>query len=92
MGLKLGEEVFRDIEITFSRNIPADEAAVVTMVNSLKGTISDETLLSQIPFVTDVQKELARVKAQKEENMQIFGGNLFNTEEDDESEELDMEE
>lgn len=91
-SLKLGEEVFRDIEITFSRNIPADEAAVVAMVNSLKGTISDETLLSQIPFVTDVQKELARVKAQKEENMQIFGGNLFNTEEDDESEELDMEE
>lgn len=86
-SLKLGEEVFRDIEITFKRNIPADEAAIVNIVNSLKGTVSDETLLGQIPFVTDVQKELEKVHAQKESNMELFGGNLFDSSESESQDE-----
>jgi SPP1 family phage portal protein len=89
-SLKLGEEVFRDINIEFKRNIPADEAALINMINSLKGTVSDETLLSQLPFITDVQKELEAVKEQKQNNLDIFGGgNLFaETEEDEENEEI----
>jgi SPP1 family phage portal protein len=87
-SLKLGEEVFRDIEIEFKRNIPADEAALINMINSLKGTVSDETLLGLLPFISDVQMELEKVKAQKEANMDMFGGNLFTetTEEDEEEE------
>lgn len=86
-SLKLGEEVFRDIVITFTRNIPADEAAIITMVNGLKGTVSDETLLGQIPFVTDVPKELERVRAQKESNLDLFGGDFFDASEDESQEE-----
>lgn len=88
-SLKLGEEVFRDIEIEFKRNIPADEAALINMINSLKGTVSDATLLSQLPFITDVEAELEAVKEQKQNNMDIFGGgNLFTeTEEEEENEE-----
>lgn len=86
-SLKLGEEVFRDIEIKFKRNIPADEQAIVNIVNGLKGTVSDETLLGQIPFVTDVQKELEKVKSQKESNMDLFGGNFFNASESESQEE-----
>jgi SPP1 family phage portal protein len=86
-SLKLGEEVFRDINIEFKRNIPADEAALINMINSLKGTVSDETLLSQLPFITDVQKELEAVKEQKQNNLDIFGGgNLFAETEEDEEE------
>lgn len=91
-SLKLGEEVFRDIEIEFKRNIPADEAALINMINSLKGTVSDATLLSQLPFITDVEAELEAVKEQKQNNMDIFGvggGNLFaEEEEEDENEEI----
>ena len=77
-SLKLGEEVFRDIQIEFKRNIPADEAALINMINSLKGTVSDQTLLSQIPFITDVERELELVQEQKQNNLDIFGGgNLF---------------
>ena len=86
-SLKLGEEVFRDIEIEFKRNIPADEAALINMINALKGTVSDETLLSQLPFISDVQAELEKVKAQKESNMDIFGGGLFDSSESDSEEE-----
>ena len=88
-SLKLGEEVFRDIKIAFKRNVPADMTQVSQMINSFRGLISDETLLGQVDFVTDVQKELERVKAQKESNMDLFGGNFFNSSESSTEEEED---
>ena len=72
-SLKLGEEVFRDIEITFKRNIPEDTASIINTVNSLKGTVSDATLLAQIPFISDVQAELAALQKQKAANMELYG-------------------
>lgn len=75
-SLKLGEEVFRDIDISFTRNIPEDNSSIVNLVNALKGTVSDATLLAQIPFVKDVQAELEAIKTQKQENISLysFGG------------------
>ena len=61
-SLMLGEEVFRDIQITFSRNIPVDDTSVINMVSQLQGVVSDATLLSQLPFVQDVNAELEAVK------------------------------
>lgn len=77
VSLSLGEAVFRDIQIDFKRNIPADEANTINLVNALKGTVSDATLLSQLDFITDVNAELEAVKAQKEENMAMY--NFSNT-------------
>ena len=71
-SLKLGEDVFRDIDIEFKRNLPEDLTATINAINALKGTVSDATLLSQLPFVTDVNAELELVKAQKEENMSLY--------------------
>ena len=89
-SLKLGEEVFRDIEITFTRNVPADEQAVINMVNSLQGIVSNETLLAQIPFITDVKAELERVEAQKKANAVAYGLPLFDdAQSDSEKEEND---
>lgn len=90
-SLKLGEEVFRDITIEFKRNIPADEAALINMVNSLKGSVSDATLLGLLPFITDVNAELELLKKQKEENMNMYGlGFDTGTDEEDETEEEDL--
>ena len=76
-SLKLGEDIFRDINIIFKRNIPEDYTSIVNIVNALKGTVSDETLLSMIPQVTDVKAELDRVQEQKQKNMELynFGSN-----------------
>ena len=76
-SLKLGEEVFRDIEISFSRNIPVDLTSTIAVVNSLKGVVSDKTLLGQLPFVSDVNAEIEALQKQKEANMALynFGGN-----------------
>lgn len=86
-SLKLGEEVFRDIRIDFKRNIPEDITATINVINSLKGTVSDATLLSQVPFVEDVNAELEALQAQKAANMDLYGFGSFATpgsEEEDE--------
>jgi SPP1 family phage portal protein len=71
-SLKLGEAVFRDINIDFKRNIPEDNAAKAQLVNSLKGTVSDKTLLSQLPFIEDVNAELESLQEQKQANMSLY--------------------
>ena len=72
-ALKLGEAVFRDIEIEFKRNIPEDVTATINMINALKGTVSDATLLSQLDFITDVNAELEAIQEQKSANMELYG-------------------
>ena len=42
------------------------------MINTLKGSVSDATLLSQLPFIDDVNKELEAVEAQKLRNMEVY--------------------
>lgn len=80
-SLKLGEEVFRDINIEFKRNIPEDTAATINLINSLKGTVSDATLLTQLDFIPDVAAELEAVEAQKKKNMDLYTfGSGINTE------------
>ena len=85
-SLKYGEEVFRDIEIDFKRNIPEDETALVQLVSSLKGSVSDATLLAQLPFITDVNAELEALQAQKQANMEIYGFTNFAAEDEEEEE------
>ena len=86
-ALKLGEEVFRDINIDFKRNIPVDESSIINLVNSLKGSVSDETLLAQIPFIDDVNAELERLNKQKQENLALYGFGTGADEEEEEEEE-----
>jgi SPP1 family phage portal protein len=81
--LKIGEDLFRDVDIIFKRNIPADITATIQIINSLKGIVSDKTLLSQLDFIGDVEAELEAVQAQKAANMELYG---FAAPEDDEEE------
>ena len=83
-SLKLGEEVFRDVEIHFERNVPTDNAEIVNLVNALKGTVSDATLLGMIRAVTDVNAELEAVKAQKQENMSLYNFSNVSDKEEEE--------
>lgn len=82
-SLKYGEEVFRDIDIEFKRNVPEDNTSLIALVNSLKGTVSDATLLSQLPFIDDVNAELEALNEQKAANMALYA---FGSPADDEEE------
>ena len=85
-ALKIGEEVFRDIQIDFKRNIPEDINSTVQLINALKGTVSDATLLGQLDFITDVNAELEAVQEQKAANMELYSFGTPGTEEETEEE------
>lgn len=76
-----GEDMWRDIQITFTRNLPINVSETVTEINSLRGLVSDKTLLAQVPFVTDVDVELEQLREQKEANLSLYS---FSKEEEDE--------
>jgi len=49
---------FRDVQITFTANIPANIQEQATLVKTLYGLVSQKTLLSQLSFVADPTAEL----------------------------------
>jgi SPP1 family phage portal protein len=59
-----GSYDWRSIDITFTRNLPVNVQEAAELAASLQGIVSEETLLAQLPFVTDVQAELQRKKAE----------------------------
>ncbi|MGL4801485.1 MAG: phage portal protein [Cetobacterium sp.] len=64
---------YTEIKPVFTRNIPSNEVEVVEMVKSLYGIISDQTLLSQLPFIEDVQSEIDAITKQKENTLDYQG-------------------
>lgn len=72
LNLTDGEQMWRDVEITFTRNLPVDLAETANLVNTLKGTVSDRTLLSLLPFVSDIDKELEMVEESKLRNIELY--------------------
>lgn len=67
-GLKSTSFDWKAIEIVFTRNIPVNIAETVDIASKLKGLVSDETILSILPFVEDVEVELERLKEQQEQS------------------------
>lgn len=58
------------IDCIFGRNLPVNELEVSQMITNLKGVVSDETLLGQVPFVTDPSEEAEIVRKQTQEKEQ----------------------
>lgn len=86
-SLKLGEAVFRDVQIEFKRNIPEDINSTIGMINSLKGSVSDATLLAQLPFIDDVNAEIEAVNAQKQANIEMYSFAPAGSSDDEDDEE-----
>ncbi|GKU79870.1 phage portal protein [Paenibacillus sp. L3-i20] len=59
-----------EVEFIFNKDMPIDEAAIITGIKDSVGILSDETLIAQHPYVTDVQAELKRVKLQREKELE----------------------
>ena len=69
-----------DFKITFTNNLPTNTLEISQIVNQLRGLVSDETLLSQIPFVDDAEEELKKAQAEKQENMKLYDFGAGNSE------------
>ena len=68
------EEVFEkfkdffdeDVDFIFNRDMPQDETTIIDNLMKLKGTISDEDIIKQLPF-GDADKLIENMKKQKEQ-------------------------
>ena len=82
-----GEEYWRDINIIFTRNLPVNVLESAQVVNQLRGLVSDETLLTLLPFINNPQEEIERITKQKQENMVLYNfANVNETETEDSGE------
>ena len=71
---------FSELDITFKRNLPANEKEVVDTWLALRGLISDETIISKLPFELDVETELAKLKEEDEVSIMKFSNMEVNDE------------
>ena len=58
---------FRDVNISFVRTLPHNEAETVDMVSKLNGLISHKTLLAQLDFIEDPEHEIELLKREQKE-------------------------
>lgn len=58
------------LEVVFNRDVLVNEAETITNCNQSSMLISLETVLSQHPWVTDVDKEMERIKKEKQESIE----------------------
>ena len=61
-----------DFKITFTNNLPTNTLEIAQIVNTLRGLVSDETLLSLLPFVDDAKEELKKAQAEKQASMKLY--------------------
>src|SRR5690606_35281028 len=60
------------VDFIFNRDIIINESDVINNAKSSVGIISDETIIANHPWVTNVQSELERIEAQRQRNMSAF--------------------
>ena len=72
LNLTGADAVWRDIDIVFTRNLPVNVVESAQIVNSLRGIVSDKTLLAQLPFVEDPGKELEQLEAETGRKAEVF--------------------
>lgn len=58
----------KDINIQFTHSLPSNETELAQLIGTLAGTVSQETLLSLLPFVKDPAAEVKAVNDEKQAN------------------------
>lgn len=64
---------YRDIQPKFKRNKPLNLSEIVDVVNKLDGKLSDQTLISWLPNIDDVNAEIEKRDAQYQEKDEKMG-------------------
>lgn len=71
LNLKGSSFDYKDIETIFSRNIPINLIELSDSASKFTGIVSKKTLLSNMPFVEDVDAELAQLEAEQQANIDL---------------------
>lgn len=62
-----------DIQVDINKNIVTNDVETVNMIQASKGIVSDKTLVSMHPFVSDINAELQELEAQEQKELEKFG-------------------
>ena len=72
LSITNGEQIWRDIQIIYTRNLPIDYQDLASMLNQLRGLVSTRTLIAQIPFVQDIDAEMELVAEEDEAKTALY--------------------
>ena len=67
-----GDFFEEEIKIIFNRDMLMNESEIMGTLTNAGVKISNRTLLSQVPFIDDVDEELEQIKQETEESMEIY--------------------
>lgn len=67
-----GDFFGEDVKIIFNRDMLMNESEIMQTLTNAGVKISNRTLLTQVPFVDDVDDELEQIKKETEESMEIY--------------------
>ena len=70
LGLKNISVEATSIIPVFSRSLPKNLLELAQIVGNLKGTVSQKTLLTLLPFVEDVDNEMEELEEEKQDGME----------------------
>lgn len=78
LNLKGNSFDYKDVRITFTRNLPANLIELADMAVKLREIVSDETLREQFPFIHDLELEEERLEKQQEKANEQAASNILN--------------
>lgn len=78
----MGDFTNEDVEVIFNRDMMVNESQVITDINNSAAILSKKTLISQHPYIDDVDAELEQIKKEQEEAVEQYG-NAFMQKPDD---------
>ncbi len=61
--------LYTDVQPIFTRNKPKNEVELANMVKGLYGILSDETLISILPFIDNAREEIEKRNSEKENTL-----------------------
>lgn len=78
---------YESINIEYNHSLPTSYNNIYEVINQLRDFVSDETLLSQIDFVTNAQDEINKVREQRlvniEDNQKAFSMTAYREQDED---------
>jgi SPP1 family phage portal protein len=72
-NMGMGDFEGEEVDIIFNRDILISEGEVIDNCQKSVGVLSDETIIANHPWTDDPQLELARIKKQKEVELEQYG-------------------
>lgn len=87
-----GDYSNENIKVVFNRDMLMNEQEIMDMLLKAGLQLSQETLMNQVPFITDAKAEVERVKEEKKENIEEYNFGSINVSQNEPEDDIDDEE